>query len=115
MRRFNRFSISKESYEDMLAAKRFNPCLEITYRDRSGTYTHKLSAGHSDVLDVYREGAETYILSTNSRLGYVGLEILEGPHKTGEFFVAGHQVNEVLGKDDLAPFNIIKRLREHII
>ncbi len=115
MRRINRFSIDKESYEDMLKARRFNPCLEITFRDRSGTYTHKLSAGHSDVLNVYREGLETYVLSSNPRLGYIGLEVFEGPDKIGSFFIEGHQIEEVLGRDDLAPFNAIKRLREHII
>jgi len=115
MRRINRFSISKESYEDMLAAGRHNPCLEISFRDRSGHHTHKLSAGYGDILDVYREGPTTYVLSTNSRLGYIGLEILQGAEKTGAIFLEEHQAKEVLGRDDLAPFNIIKRLMEHII
>lgn len=29
--------------------------------------------------------------------------------------VEAHQVRETLGRKDLAPFNAIKRLREHII
>ena len=115
MRRIYKYSITKESFWDMLHEKRFNPCLEITFRDKSGEHTHKLSAGYSDVLDVYREGSETYVLSTNSMLGYVGLEILEGPDKTGAIFLQEHRVKEALGRDDLAPFNVIKRLREHII
>ncbi len=115
MRRINRFKISKESYEDMLHAKRFNPSLEITFRDRSGQHTHKLSAGYGDVLDVYREGTETYILSSNSKLGYIGLEILEGPDKTGAIFLQEHQVKEILGRDDMAPYNAIKKMRDHII
>ncbi len=115
MRRINRFSISKESFWEMLHAKRHNPCLVITFRDKSGKYTHKLSAGYTDVLDIYREGTETYVLSTNSRLGYVGLEILEGPDKTGAIFLGAHEVKDVLGRDDLVPFNVIKRLRERII
>jgi len=114
MHRINRFSISKESFENMLHAKRHNPCLVISFRDRSGLHTHKLSAGYGDVLDVYREGTETYILSTNSRLGYVGLEILEGPDKTGEIFLGAHEVKEVLGGDDMASCTIIKRLREFL-
>ena len=115
MRRIRNYSISKESTEDMIQAKRFNPCLEITFRDRSGQHTHKLMAGYNDGLDVYREGSETYILITNPRLGYIGLEVFEGPGKTGEIFVEEHQVKETLGREDLAPFNAIKRLREHII
>jgi hypothetical protein len=115
MRRINRFSIGKESFENMLHAKRFNPCLEITFRDKSGQYTHKLSAGYSDALDIYREGPETYVLSTNSMLGYIGLEVFEGAEKTGSIFLEEHQVKEVLGREELAPFNAIKRLRENIM
>ena len=115
MRKIRNYSISKESTEDMTRANRFNPCLEITFRDRSGRHTHKLSAGYDDNLEVYREGSETYILTTNPKLGYIGLEVFEGPDKTGEIFVEEHQVKEVIGSDDLAPFYAIKRLREHFI
>ncbi|WP_083927818.1 hypothetical protein [Desulfobacter curvatus] len=48
MRRIQNYSISKESTEDMIRAKRFNPSLEITFRDRSGQHKHKLSAGYGD-------------------------------------------------------------------
>lgn len=115
MRRIRNYSIGKESTEDMIQAKRFNPCLEITFRDRSGQHTHKLLAGYDDDLDVYREGPETHVLTTNSRLGYIGLEVFEGPDKTGEIFVEEHQVIETLGREDLPPFNAMKRLRDHII
>ena len=115
MHRIRNYSISKESTEDMIQAKRFNPCLEITFRDHSGRHTHKLSAGYDDDLDVYQEGSETYILTTNSKLGYIGLEVFKGPDKTGEIFVEEHRVKELIGRDDLAPLNAIKRLREHII
>ena len=114
MRRVHRFSIQKENLYDMLHAQRYNPCLEITYRDRFGKHTHKLSAGYWDDLDVYREGTETYILSSNPKLGYIGLEVFEGADKIGEMFVQEEQVKEVLGSDDLAPFNAINRLREYI-
>jgi hypothetical protein len=114
MRRIHNYSISKESIEDMIQAKRYNPSLEITFRDRSGQHIHKLSAGYDDDVDVYREGPETYVLTSNSKLGYIGLEVFEGPDKTGEIFVQEEQVKEVLGSEDLAPFNAIKRLLEHI-
>jgi len=115
MRRINKFTINKESTEDMIKAGRFNSSLEITFRDKTGKHTHKLSGGYDDTLDIYREGLETFILSTNSRLGYVGLEVFEGAEKTGSIFLESHQVKEVLGRCNLAPFNVIKRLREHII
>lgn len=114
MRRIHSYSIEKESFWDMLHAKRHNPCLCIIFQDRSGKHTHKLSAGYGDKLDVYREGTETYVLSSNSRLGYVGLEVLEGSKKLGSIFLQGHQVEEVLGRENRAPFNVIKRLRGYI-
>ena len=114
MRRIHNYRISKEDFWEMLHAKRFNPCLEIIFRDKSGQHTHKLSAGYGDELDVYREGPETYVLSTNSSLGYIGLEILEGADKIGSIFLEAHQVKDVLERDNLAPFNAIKRLREYI-
>ena len=52
MRRIRNYSISKESTEDMIQAKRFNLCLEITFRDRCGQHTHKLLAGYDDDLDI---------------------------------------------------------------
>ena len=45
MRRINNYSINKESTEDMIKAGRFNPSLEIIFRDRSGQYTHKFATG----------------------------------------------------------------------
>ena len=115
MRRIHNYRITKESFWEMLHAKRHNPCLVITFRDKSGQHTHKLSAGYSDVLDIYREGRETYVLSTNSMLGYVGIEVFEGAEKTGSIFLESYQIKEVLGREDLAPFNAIKRMREHLM
>jgi len=114
MRRINNYSIEKESIEEMVKAGRFNPCLEISFWDRTGSHTHKLSAGYDDVLDVYREGLQTYVLSHNHSLGYVGLEIFKGSVVTGEMFLEGHGMKDILGSERLAPFNMIKRLREYI-
>ena len=54
MRRINKFTINKESTEDMIVAGRFNPSLEITFRDKSGQHKHQLSIGYGDVPEVYR-------------------------------------------------------------
>ena len=45
MRKIHRYRVRKEHILEMLQAKRHHQCLEITYRDRSGQYTHKLAAG----------------------------------------------------------------------
>ncbi|PQP35743.1 hypothetical protein C6A37_00825 [Desulfobacteraceae bacterium SEEP-SAG9] len=114
MRAVKKYSISKESLKEMQEAKRFNPCLEITFRDKKGVHRHKLSAGYDDHIYVYREQLETSIMTQNHRLGYVGLEVFAGDDKTGDIFLEAHQVLEELGKDDLAPFTIAIRLRDYV-
>jgi len=115
MRKIHNYRISKEDFWEMLHARRHSPCLVITFKDKSGSHTHKLSAGYSDDIDVYREGKEIFVLSRNHRLDYVGLEVFGGPEKQGSIFLQGHQVKEVLGTGKLSSFNAIKRLVAHII
>jgi len=98
----------------MVEAGRFNPCLEIVFRDSTGFHTHRIGAGYSDDISVYREDDETFVLSQNHSLGYVGLEVFTGADKTGDIFLEEHHVKETLGRDDLAPFTIIRRLREYL-
>lgn len=112
MRRIYKYKIRLESMDEMLQAGRFNRCLMITFKDRAGQHCHKLSAGRDDVFDVYREGTETYILSINPRLGYINLEVFDADEKIGAIHLKGYQVNEIFGSGQLAPFTIIKRLRE---
>ena len=114
MRKITNYTISKESIEDMVKAKRFNPCLQITYRDRLGKHTHKLSAGYEDDIHVYREHGDTFVLTRNFRLGYVGLEVFNGNESVGNIFLQGDDVTEILGRDDLAPFTIIRRLKDYV-
>jgi hypothetical protein len=114
MTRVKNYSITKESTDDMIAAGRFNPSLEIIFRDRHGTHRHKLSAGYLDDIDVYRESGLTCVLSINHSLGYVGLEAFEGSEPAGDIFLNGEQVVEALGRIDLAPFTIIRRLMQFI-
>jgi hypothetical protein len=112
MHRVNNYSISKESLEDMIGSGRFNPSLEITFQDKPGR--HKLGAGYGDDVEVYREGTETFILYTNDMLGYLGLEVFEGTEKQGDIFLEEYELKDVLGSENLAPFNVIKYLREYI-
>ena len=107
MRRVTSYSIEKESFKDMIEARRFNPCLEISFRDRKGKHTQKLSAG--------REGEHTFVLCQNPRLGYIGLEVFVGEEQTGNIFIEQHQVIEVLGRHELVPHTIIRRLKEYVL
>jgi len=114
VKRVIRFSIAEESIEDMCRANRFNPCLEITFRDKTGMHTHKISAGYGDDIFVYREHEKTFVLSQNTGLGYIGLEVFNGCDQAGDIFLEHHQVITILGRDDLAPFHVIKRMMEFI-
>jgi hypothetical protein len=98
----------------MANAGRFHRCLEITFRDKTGTHTHKLNAGYGDDLDVYREHGETFVISRHRGLGYVSLEAFCGDAKIGDVFIEPHHVSETIGKENLAPFTIIRRLLDYI-
>ena len=115
MRRVVRYTISKESYEDMIKAGRFNPCLEITFWDKHGKHTHKLQTGYEDYIHVFRECGETFVLSQNHRLDYIGLEMFKSDTKTGSIFLQEYTAKEVLGRMDLAPFTIIRRIMNYFL
>jgi len=114
MRRIKHYTITKESMEDMIGAGRFNPSLEITFRDHRGRHIHKIGAGYEDEIHVYREAGETFVLTLNQHLGYVGLEVFNGEDGVGDIFLQGDNVIETLGRNDLAPFTIIRRLMDLI-
>jgi len=114
MQRVKNCSISKESTNEMIAAGRFNPSLEIVFRDRCGIHRHKLSAGYSDDLHIYREGSLTCVLSINNRMGYIGMEVFDGSQPAGDVFLQGDQILETIGRNDLSPFTIIRRLMSFI-
>jgi hypothetical protein len=114
MQRVKKYSITKESTDEMIAAGRFNPSLEIIFQDRCGTHRHKLSAGYSDDLHVYREADLTCVLSINNRIGYIGMEAFDGSQPFGDIFLQGDQILEALGRNNLSPFTIIRRLMAFI-
>lgn len=111
------FKIEKETYEEQRAAGRYNPGLVVLFRDKRGNHRVHIGAGYSDDVEVYREGDETFILSKNRRLDYVGLEIFRGSQQVGEMFLQLSQdIQEILGPRglDLADHNIIKRMSQWI-
>jgi hypothetical protein len=114
MEKYKRYTIQDESWDDMREAGRFNPMLEITFRDKSGIHTHKIGAGRSDDITVYREHGVTYVLTQNQSLGYIGLEAFESETQTADIFLEHHQIKETIGRENLAPFTIIRRLKEFI-
>jgi len=104
------YQLQKESFKDMAVAGRVNPCLEITFRDKRGIHTHKIGAGYSDDMAVFRENGATYVLSHNPALGYAGLEAFDGDEKTGDVFLQGDPLLDLLGDQDLSPVELVHKL-----
>lgn len=115
MKRVKTCQVREEPIEDARREGRYHPSLEITFRDKTGPHTHRISAGHSDEIHVYREDGVTYVLARNDRLPCIGIEAFQGQDKVGELFLQEGQVQETLGRDDLASFTIIKRLQEYLM
>jgi len=110
-----KYNIEKESIDEQIRAGKFNPCLKLTFWDKAGTHTHIVGAGYSDTIDVYREGQETFVLTRNFGLGYIGLEIFDGQILVGEMFIQNDsEVEELVGSIDLTPYTIINRLAQCI-
>jgi hypothetical protein len=78
--------------------------LKVRFRDRLGIHKGKISAGGNDDVYVYREGTETYVLSMNRSLGYVGLQVW---NENGEgfediiFLQYDYEVDEILGRNGI--------------
>ena len=68
----------------------------------------------SDDICLYRKHRQTFILTQNPHFGNVGLEVFKGDAKAEIFFLEAHQVIDVLQRDDLAPFTVVRRLRDYV-
>jgi len=72
-----------------------------------------LDSGTSDDVNLFHEGKTLYALTTNSRLGYVGVQAFEDGKQIGDVFVqVDHEIESMLGPKglDLSPVTILKRL-----
>lgn len=112
-----RHEIRFESLEERLKARRENPCLVVCYRDSTGYHEVPISAGSQDDVSVFREKDTTFVLTTNSGVGYLGLEAYCGDAKLGDvFFHQDIEVEQVLGRRgfELSETTMAKRLAEYI-
>jgi hypothetical protein len=112
MKELKEFVLGKESRDDQYRAGRFHPGLEITFSDEQGLHRHKIAAGYSDEVHVFRGGEVTMVLSCNFRLGYTGLEVFQGEARTGEVFLIGSEMLAAFGEEDLEPSRMLSILQE---
>jgi len=109
--------LEKETWEEQQEAGRYNPGLVVLFRDRRGKHRVPISAGYSDDVEGFRSGDETYILSMNQGLNYVGLEVFRGSESMGDIFVdRDYDIDEILGPRglNLTDHTIVKRLAGYI-
>jgi hypothetical protein len=109
------YTIERESIEDQLTAHRFNPCLELTLRERSGEHTYKISAGYADHISVYREDGLIHVLSHNPHLDYVGLEVFQDGELVTDIFLQGDDIPYIFGDRDRSPCEMVKRLMDVMV
>ena len=105
-------TITKESLEDQLKYRRFNPGLEITFTDEKGEHRYKIASGYADNISVFQDNGTTLVLSHNPCLGYVGLEVFQGDEKINEVFLIGSEMLAAFGEDDLEPARMTAILQE---
>tara|TARA_Y100000034_G_scaffold109328_1_gene140538 strand:- start:234 stop:572 length:339 start_codon:yes stop_codon:yes gene_type:complete len=78
-----------------------------------------IGAGTSDGIDVFKgDDGYLYVLITNLRMGYVGLEIFdpEGEAVGDQFLQNDWEIEEILGPRglDLAEHNMVRRMAQYI-
>jgi len=82
--------------------------------------TIPIAAGRSDQVHVFKESTVLYVLSTNSKLGYLGLEIFDassGEEYDNIFLQFQWEFEEYLGAkwSELTPLTIIKKFIRFLI
>ena len=112
MQEVTNYTIAKESMDEQLKFRRFNPGLEITFTDDKGMHKQKIASGYSDEISVFQDNGTILVLSHNPRLGYVGLEAFQGDERLNEVFLVGSEMAAAFGEDDLEPSKMVGILQE---
>jgi hypothetical protein len=120
--------LSRYSTVERWPAGHHNPHHNIVVTHNRKPVELECAAGSSDDVHVYRDGDRFYILSLNTRIGYVGLAVYDTEalgkledgkalDPTGEVFLQNDsEIIDALGKRglDLSPSTITRRLAEFI-
>jgi len=114
MKYFDDYTIDDESWEKQSEAGRYNPAQEITYEMNGKEYTNTLSAGTRDSITVMISKDEEhyiYVLTENSGLDYMGLQIFyEGEERGDMFLQSVSQYKDEYGKWDIFNMHDRKKL-----
>ena len=105
--------IEEETWEKQSAAGRYNPASVAIVKGNRLT----LNCGSADDLYFWTDKKETYVLTINNRMGYIGLDIYSGAYNTCSVFLQNYETaEEILGKNwgDKSPAWLRKVLSNYI-
>lgn len=108
--------IGHESWDEARAAGRYNRALTLSYTIDDIDYRVQLKSGESDAIHALTDGRQAYVISSNFRLQYIGLEVLSDGECTGDIFIDGSEVEASLGDDvwDLDPPELLVKLLPYL-
>jgi hypothetical protein len=113
MKAIHNYRLEDETFEEQFAARRHNPAQVLVVGDRR----FSLGAGTSDDIHAFEHEQYIYVVSMNTGLDYVGLQIFAPDDSdAGEIFLQGEwEYREILGPRglDLSPRTIANRLQEY--
>jgi len=127
MKTIHNYTLRAESWESQRANHRYNPATLLIHKYKGKRYALVIDAGQTDTVCVFKEKALLYVLSLNTRYGYVGLEVFNlshwqacpyekglftAPSITSLFLQNSQDIYDCLGKQGLglAPMSMAKRL-----
>lgn len=108
-------TIERETEEEQQAGHRYNPGLVLVHNN----LRIPIGAGTSDRVRVFEEAGMLYVLSTNTGLGYIGLDAFDantGEEQGGLFLQNDWDVEEIVGKgwEDLSDEELVERLKSFL-
>ena len=116
MKEFLDYTIRKEDLNTQHGAGRYNPALEIVYTIDNVKYINTLSAGYRDDINVYlnKQTDSLYVLTENSGLEYMGLEIFNKGENCGDVFLNSSDLETDFDLFDMSNIDKIDYLENYI-
>ena len=112
--RISGLRLFEEPVSTQVSAGRFNPALMVRYTLNGQSYEHHISAGRSDYVFAYTDGECVFVLSLNTLLQYVGVEVFHAGERIADLFFDEVSVRHdlQLTSVDLAPDELMDHLME---
>lgn len=121
---YGKYTVRDEDLDDAFPGTRYNPGQVLEYRSKHGKHKVLLDAGSYDDVTVFREGQFTVVLSENTSLDYIGIQVFDDTEEKGnehdermDLFLQGDEsASELLGRkwEDKSSMWKVKVLFNHV-